>query len=356
MYKERLQGGHGHVYPITFSNSNFLKTRMKVAVFSTKPYDEEYFEQYGKSDSLAFTFFETPLNSSTANLTSGFEVVCVFVNDKVDRNTIEIIARNGIKLVALRCAGYNNVDLVAAKENHIKVVRVPAYSPEAVAEHAVALILTLNRKTHKAYNRVREGNFSLNKLIGFNLHGKTVGVVGTGKIGATFCSIIKGFGCKVIAFDLNESEALINAGVAYKSLEEVFRQSHILSLHCPLTPETKHMINAKSIALMTDGVMIINTSRGALVKTADIIDGLSTNKIGYLGIDVYEQEENLFFKDLSESIIQDDLILRLISFPNVLITSHQAYFTREAMEEITTTTLNNIKDFKAGVASRNELI
>ena len=329
---------------------------MKIAVFSTKPYDQEYFERYRNSHNFEFTFFETPLNSDTANLTSGYNVACVFVNDKVDKETVKILFENGIRLIALRCAGYNNVDIASAKRNNIKVVRVPAYSPEAVAEHAIALILTLNRKTHKAYNRIREGNFSLNKLIGFNLHEKTVGVVGTGKIGATFCRIIKGFGCKIIAFDIDKSYELITLGVDYKPLDEVFKKADIISLHCPLNPETKHIINEESLSLMKNGIMVINTSRGALINTADIIQGLANQKIGYLGIDVYEQEENLFFKDLSESIIPDDLILRLISFPNVLITSHQAYFTKEAMEEITITTLNNIKDFEKGIALKNELV
>lgn len=328
---------------------------MKIAVFSTKAYDEEYFKHYKDRHDFEFTFFETSLNSNTANLTAGFDAVCIFVNDKVDEKTANILAENGIRLIALRCAGFNNVDLEAAKKKNIKVVRVPAYSPEAVAEHAMALILTLNRKTHKAYNRVREGNFSLNRLIGFNLHGKTVGVIGTGKIGATFCRIIKGFGCKILAFDKYESEELKKLGVGYRSLDEVFSQADIISLHCPLTPETQHMINKDSLSLMKDGVMIINTSRGGLIDTGDIIAGLSSRKIGYLGIDVYEQEENLFFKDLSESIIEDDMILRLNSFPNVLITSHQAYFTREAMEEITLTTLNNIREFEKGGVLTNEV-
>lgn len=327
---------------------------MKIAVFSTKPYDQEYFERYN-SNGFDFRFFETALNSHTANLTKGFEVACVFVNDHVDEKCLEIMAKNGVGLIALRCAGFNNVDLEAAKSNNIKVVRVPAYSPEAVAEHAVALILTLNRKTHKAYNRVREANFSLNKLIGFNLHGKTIGVIGTGKIGVAFCRIIKGFGCKVIAYDTQESEEAKKLGVAYMGLNEVFENSDIISLHCPLNPETKHLINEGSLSMMKDGVMLINTSRGGLIDTGDIIKGLSSRKIGYLGIDVYEQEENLFFKDLSESIIQDDMILRLISFPNVLITSHQAFFTKEAMQEITTTTLNNIRDYSEGKKLENEL-
>ncbi|QBA64036.1 2-hydroxyacid dehydrogenase [Muriicola soli] len=329
---------------------------MKVAVFSTKPYDQDYFERYTENEDLSFTYFDSSLNRDTANLASGFGVVCVFVNDTVDKETIDLLAQHGVGLIALRCAGYNNVDLEAIKEKKIKLVRVPAYSPEAVAEHAVALILTLNRKTHKAYNRVREGNFSLNKLLGFNLHGKTVGVIGTGKIGATFCGIIKGFGCKIMAFDLYPSEELKKQGVQYGSLEEVFKQSDIISLHCPLNPDTKHIINKSSLALMKDGIMIINTSRGALINTSDIINGLADKKVGFLGIDVYEQEENLFFKDLSEMIIEDDLILRLISYPNVLITSHQAYFTREAMEEITQTTINNIKEYCSGDSLTNEVL
>ncbi|NNK12227.1 MAG: 2-hydroxyacid dehydrogenase [Flavobacteriaceae bacterium] len=328
---------------------------MKVAVFSTKPYDQDYFERYAKNEDLSFTYFDSPLNRDTANLASGFGVICVFVNDTVDKETIDILAGHGVGLIALRCAGYNNVDLEAAKEKNIELVRVPAYSPEAVAEHAVALILTLNRKTHKAYNRVREGNFSLNKLLGFNLHGKTVGVIGTGKIGATFCSIIKGFGCEIMAFDLYPSEELKAQGVEYKSLEEVFKQSDIISLHCPLNPDTKHIINKSSLAMMKQGIMIINTSRGALINTPDILKGLADKKVGFLGIDVYEQEENLFFKDLSEMIIEDDLILRLISYPNVLITSHQAYFTREAMEEITMTTINNIKEYCNGESLTNQV-
>ena len=328
---------------------------MKIAMFSTKSYDQEYFEKYRKGYAFSFSFFETALNKDTAKLAMGYDVVCAFVNDLLDQDTIEILSKNGVRLIAMRCAGYNNVDLKAAKKHNIKIVRVPAYSPEAVAEHAIALILTLNRKTHKAYNRVREGNFSLKNLIGFNLHGKTVGVIGAGQIGGTFCRIIKGFGCRIIACDILESEALMELGVEYLPLEEVFKQSDILSLHCPLNPETKHIVNEESLSLMKKGVMIINTSRGALINTADVINSLSNEKIGYLGIDVYEQEENLFFEDLSESIIQDDLILRLNSFPNVLITSHQAFFTKEAMKEITLTTLENIDAFQKNLALINEI-
>ena len=328
---------------------------MKIAVFSTKSYDQEYFVKYSGRHAYTFSFFETALNKSTANLSIGFDVVCAFVNDKVDNDTIEILTKNGVKLIAMRCAGFNNVDLQSAKDHGIKVVRVPAYSPEAVAEHSVALILTLNRKTHKAYNRVREGNFSLKNLIGFNLYGKTVGVVGTGQIGMAFCRIMKGFGCKIIAYDIKESGEFVAMGVQYLPIDDVFKQSDILSLHCPLTPGTKHMVNKGSLAKMKDGVMIINTSRGALINTADAIDGLVQKKIGYLGIDVYEQEENLFFEDLSESIIQDDYILKLNSFPNVLITSHQAYFTKEAMDQITLITLDNIHAFETKQKLENEV-
>ena len=288
---------------------------MKVAVFNTKSYDQEYFEHYNENYHFDFTFLETALHEKTAKITSGFDAVCVFVNDIVDKETIKILAENGVKLIALRCAGYNNVDLEAAEKNNIKVVRVPAYSPEAVAEHAMALILTLNRKTHKAYNRIREGNFSLKNLIGFNIHGKTIGIIGTGQIGAAFCRVIQGFGCQIIAFDINVNPALSDLGVTYVNLDELFQKSDIISLHCPLNEHTKHIINRASIAQMKDGVMIINTSRGALIETNDVIDGIINKKIGYLGIDVYEQEENLFFEDHSEHIIKDESILRLMSFP-----------------------------------------
>lgn len=328
---------------------------MNIAVFSTKSYDQEYFEKYNADYDYNFSFYETALNPDTAKLSADCNVVCVFVNDVVNEETIKILSANGIELIALRCAGYNNVDLEAAEKEGIKVVRVPAYSPEAVAEHALALILTLNRKTHKAYNRVREGNFSLKNLIGFNLSNKTIGIIGTGKIGATFSKLLKGFGSKLIAYDIAENEELVAAGVEFLPLEEVFQQSDIISLHCPLNKHTKHIINKASIAKMKDGVMIVNTSRGALIKTEDAIAGLKDRKIGYLGIDVYEQEENLFFEDHSEHIIQDDMILRLLSFPNVLITSHQAYFTKEAMNQITTITLNNIKSFETGSELENEV-
>lgn len=328
---------------------------MKVAFFSTKSYDKEYFSRFNHENLHELTFFEVSLNHQTASLTEGFEAVCVFVNDKIDEETIEIISTNGIKVVALRCAGFNNVDLKAAKSRNLSVVRVPAYSPESVAEHAVALILTLNRKTHKAYNRVREGNFSIENLTGFNLSKKTIGVIGTGLIGASFCKIMLGFGCKVLACDIQESADLIAKGVQYKNLDDVIIDSDVISLHCPLTPETAHIINADSISKMRNGVMLINTSRGALINAKNAIEGLKTGKIGYLGIDVYEQEADLFFQDLSESVIQDDIISRLISFPNVLITGHLGFFTKEALEEITTITLNNLSDFENGLLLKNEI-
>ncbi|MDW7691017.1 2-hydroxyacid dehydrogenase [Flammeovirgaceae bacterium SG7u.111] len=328
---------------------------MRLAFFSTKPYDKIYFQQLNETYGHDITFFNSALVERTADLTKGFEAVCVFVNDTLDKPTIEKLAANKVKLIALRCAGFNNVDLSEAKKHQIKVVRVPAYSPQSVAEHALALIMTLNRKTHKAYNRVRECNFSLDNLTGFNIFGKTVGVIGTGQIGAAFCKIMLGLGCKVLAYDVHQSGELQKLGVTYQPIETLYAQSDIISLHCPLLPDTKHLINSESISSMKNGVMIINTSRGALINTKDIITALKKRKIGYLGIDVYEQEENLFFEDLSERIIEDDLILRLISFPNVLITSHQAFLTDEALFQIAQTVMSNIENFEKGEELRNEV-
>ncbi len=328
---------------------------MRIAMFSTKSYDREYFDRYNTAPAQELVYFEAPLNAQTANLTQGFNAVCVFVNDKLDAETISAIAANGVTLIALRCAGFNNVDLAAAKAHQISVRRVPAYSPEAVAEHAVALMLTLARKTHKAYNRVREQNFSLERLNGFNIHGRTVGVVGTGKIGQAFAHIMQGFGAKVLAYDLYPSESLARMGVKYVPLGQLMQDADIISLHCPLTPETRYMINKDSIHQMKQGVMIINTSRGGLINTRDVLVALKQGKVGYLGIDVYEQEEKLFFKDLSESIVEDELIGRLMSFPNVLITAHQGFFTHEALEQIALVTLGNIRDFEGGVVNANEV-
>jgi len=328
---------------------------MKVAVFSSKPYDQKFFEQYNQNYNHELGFFDTNLNAQTTNLTRDFEVVCVFVNDKLNAKVIKKLADNNIKHIALRCAGFNNVDLEAAEKHNIKVTRVPAYSPQAVAEHALSLILTLNRKTHKAYNRIKEGNFSLHGLIGFDLHDKTVGVIGTGKIGIAFCKNMLGLGCEVLAYDVNPQKELEKDGVTYVSLEELYKKSDIISLHCPLMPATKHIINKDSIARMKNHVMIINTSRGALIDTEDVIKNLKEKKIGYLGIDVYEQEEEIFFEDRSEQIIEDDTLMRLISYPNVLITSHQAFLTQEALTEISKTVLQNVKDFEDNNTLVNEI-
>lgn len=327
---------------------------MKIAFFSTKVYDREFFDRYNTHHQIIY--FDAPLNEQTVNLANGCKAICAFVNDKITANVIKGLKNNGVELIALRSAGFNNVDIAEAKANEIKVVRVPAYSPHAVAEHALALILTLNRKTHKAYNRVREGNFSLDRLIGFDLFGKTVGVIGTGKIGQIFCKIMLGLGCNVLAFDVIANKELEAAGVEYVPLLDIFEQAAIISLHCPLTEQTKHIIDANSIAMLKTGTMLINTSRGGLVDTLAAIEGLKNGRIGYLGLDVYEQEEKLFFNDLSENIIQDDDIMRLLSFPNVLITSHQGFFTQEALTEIAKTTLGNIDDFETGKVLKNIVV
>jgi D-lactate dehydrogenase len=321
---------------------------MKIAFFSTKSYDIEYFERFNDTFQHEFQFFETRLNEKTVNLIDTQEAVCVFVNDDLNEKTIAELHKKGIKLIALRCAGFNNVDLNAAKAHGIKIVRVPAYSPYAVAEHAVALILTLNRKTHKAYNRVRDSNFSLERLVGFDLHGKTVGVIGTGKIGAIFCQIMQGFGCRVLAFDPFPDAELIAKGIEYQALDNLFAASDIISLHCPLTPQTHHIIDAEVLEKMKKGAMLVNTSRGALVDTTAVISALKYRHLGYLAIDVYEQEEALFFQDLSGEILDDEEISRLLTFPNVLITAHQSFFTNEALEQIATTTLQNVSDFENG--------
>jgi len=324
-----------------------LPIKSRITFFSTQAYDKVFFEKYNTDFGYELDFFDTQLNEQTVKLISNTDVVCVFVNDVVNAAVIQQLAERKVRIIALRCAGFNNVDLEAAKKHNLKVCRVPAYSPEAVAEHAMAMILTLNRKTHKAYNRVREQNFSLNGLLGFDLHGKTVGIIGTGNIGKAFAKIIKGFGCKVLAFDIVTDSEMEQDGVTFVSLETIFKESDIISLHCPLNEKTKHLIDKKSLSMMKDHVMIINTSRGGLIETACVIEGLKEGKIGYLGIDVYEQEEKLFFRDLSEDIIQDDAIQRLMSFPNVLVTAHQAFFTNEALTQIALVTFNNIESLLA---------
>ncbi len=328
---------------------------MKIAFFSTQPYDRKFFDEHNAAFGFTIEYYETALSEKTVNLLHDIQAVCVFVNDQVNRPVVEQLAKRGIKIIALRCAGFNNVDLQATTDHGLRVVRVPAYSPHAVAEHAVAMIMTLNRKTHKAYNRVREQNFSLNGLLGFDLFGKTIGVIGTGNIGKVFCSIMLGFGCKVLAYDLYPNDKVTKTGVSYVPLVELIEKSDIISLHCPLTVETKYLINDQSIPLMKKGVMLINTSRGALIDTKTVIAGLKSGVIGALGIDVYEQEEKLFFRDLSEKIIKDDIISRLSSFPNVLITAHQGFFTQEALTQIAETTLSNLRSFETGDKLLNEV-
>lgn len=314
---------------------------VRVACFSAQPYDEAFFTAH-KDQRLAFTFIKAHLNEQTVELAAGFDAVCVFVNDTLNAKVIDRLRSLGCRHIALRCAGYNNVDIVQAKAVGVSVSRVPAYSPQAVAEHAIALMLTLNRKLHKAYNRVRESNFDLNGLMGFTLHDKTVGLVGTGNIGQATTKILLGFGCNVLCFDPYPNKDLVSWGVEYVSMNELLQQSDIITLHCPLTPDSHHLINAQSIALMKQGVMLINTSRGGLINTVDVINGLKSRHIGFLGLDVYEMESELFFKDHSLEVIQDDVFERLSTFHNVLITGHQGFFTEEALEQITQTTIDNI--------------
>lgn len=330
--------------------------KTKITFFSTKPYDIAFFDKANHDDSLELCYLDTHLNPATAQLVQGSEVVCLFVNDKADAGIINTFAKAGVKLIALRCAGYNNVDLAACKQAGIAVVRVPAYSPYSVAEHALALILTLNRKTHKAFNRVREGNFALDGLMGFDLHGQTVGLIGLGKIGRVTAQILRGFGCTVLGYDVYEDEEAKQIGVSYVPLDTLLSQSDIVSLHCPLTPQTHHLINAQTLANMKNGVMLINTSRGALIDTMAVIQSLKSGKIGYLGLDVYEEEADLFFEDFSGKVIQDDVFSRLLSFPNVLITGHQAFFTRNALQNIAETTLSNIHAFLRGGPLANEVV
>lgn len=323
---------------------------MKIAFFSSQPYDKQFFTAHNETHGFSLAFFDVALSSQTVGLANGANAVCVFVNDKVDADVISQLKGLGVKTIALRCAGFNNVDLEAAREAGMHVCRVPAYSPEAVAEHAAALILTLNRKTHKAYNRVREQNFALQGLMGFDLYGKTVGVVGTGKIGQAFCRIMQGFGCRVLAFDVVANKEMEAIGVTYLPLLDLFQQSDVISLHTPLNDQTRHMINNATVPYLKQGVMLINTSRGALIDTTAVIAALKNGQIGSLGIDVYEQEEHLFFHDRSGDIIEDDTIQRLMSFPNVLVTAHQAFFTKEALDQIAETTYSHLAKLNEGNA------
>lgn len=321
---------------------------MKIAFFDTHRYDRQFFDSANAEFRHELTYLEPRLTALTASLAQGHDAVCSFVNDRVDERAIEELERAGIRLIALRSAGFNHVDLAAAARRGIQVVRVPEYSPYAVAEHAVALILTLNRKTHRAFIRVRDANFSLDGLIGFDLHGKTVGVIGTGRIGTIFARIMLGFGCRVIAFDRTPDPDLRSAGVAYVPAEQLYRESDIISLHVPLTPETRHLIDARALALFKAGAMLINTGRGALIDTPALIEALKSGQLGSAGLDVYEEEEGVFFTDLSDRVLKDDVLARLLTFPNVLITSHQGFFTREALHNIARTTLSNVSEFENG--------
>lgn len=326
-----------------------------VAVFSTKPWVMKAFNEINARRALDLQYFESRLYGKTAPLTNGFDAVCVFVNDVVDRDVLTILQEEGVKLVALRCAGFNNVDLDAAEEKGIGVVRVPAYSPYAVAEHALGLMLALNRKLHRAHSRVRDGNFSLDGLLGFDLHGKTIGVIGTGKIGRIFIDLLKGFDCRILAHDKYPNQELQDRGIEYVDLQDLYHDSDVVNLHCPLNHETYHIINEYAIQAMKPGVMIINTSRGPLIDTGAVIDGLKSGKVGYLGLDVYEEEEALFFEDLSETVIQDDQFVRLQTFPNVLITAHQAFFTKEAVHNIAETTFQNIRQYLSSGESEHQV-
>jgi D-lactate dehydrogenase len=318
---------------------------MNVAVFSTKPYDRRFLDA-AVSGRHALNYIEARLDSKTAVLAGNARIVCVFVNDVVNEAVLDEFERLGVRLVVLRSAGFNNVDLAAAGRSGIMVARVPAYSPEAVSEHAVALMLSLDRHIHRAYARVRDGNFALDGLLGFNLHGRTVGIVGTGRIGQGVARIMMGFGCKVLGYDPEPSSACEDMGVVYRPLQDLLATSDIISLHCPLTPATRHLIDAAAIGVMKRGVMLINTSRGAIIDTKAAVAGLNEGRIGHLGLDVYEEEEELFFEDKSDEVIRDDVFERLLMFSNVLVTGHQGFFTVEAMTAIAETTVANIDAFE----------
>jgi D-lactate dehydrogenase len=328
---------------------------MKIAFFSAHDFERGVFDAYNARKGHEIHYLTAHLGPDTAKLASGFDCVCVFVNDVLNAAVVEELADHGVKLIAARSAGFNHIDLEAAKRRQVGVVRVPAYSPFAVAEHAVAMILTLNRKTHRAYNRVREGNFALEGLLGFDLHGKTIGVIGTGKIGQVFAKIMLGFGCEVLAYDVAPNVSVREMGVSYQPLADVLRKSDIVSLHCPLLTATYHMIQADSLAKMKPGAMLINTSRGGLVDTPAVIEALKTGHLGALGLDVYEEEAELFFEDLSGQVLQDDVFARLLTFPNVLITGHQAFFTSEALQGIAMTTLDNVSEYEATGDSKNRI-
>lgn len=327
----------------------------RIVFYDTKPYDKEVFTKANEAFGYEIKYLKYHLSEETVNLAEGYNVVCAFVNDEITAPVIERLHAFGIGLIALRSAGYNNVDFQAAF-GKVHVVRVPAYSPHAVAEHTVALMLTLNRKIHRAYYRTREANFSLQGLMGFDFYGKTAGVIGTGKIGKVLIDILLGFGMKVLAYDVYPDKAFAESrNIEYVDLDTLYRESHVISLNCPLTKETEYMINKDSISKMRDGVMIINTGRGKLIRTADLIEGLKSGKVGSAGLDVYEEEGDYFFEDKSETVLTDDILARLLAFNNVIITSHQAFFTREALHNIADTTLLNIKEYAEGGYLSNEI-
>jgi D-lactate dehydrogenase len=328
---------------------------MRVAVFSTKQYDRQFLQPTAEQAGHDLIFFEPRLTPQTAVLARGFPAICSFVNDFVTPEVLDLLVPEGLRLVALRCAGFNQVDLEACQRQGVRVARVPAYSPHAVAEHTVGMMLALNRKYHKAFNRVREANFAIDGLLGFDMQGKTAGIVGTGKIGAVTAGILAGFGCRVLLYDPYENDECRQFG-RYVPLDELLAESDILTLHCPLTRATHHLIDRSAIDRMKRGVMLINTSRGALIDTQAVIAGLKSGHIGYLGLDVYEEEADLFFEDLSDRVIQDDTFMRLLTFPNVLITSHQAFFTATALEQIAQVTVANLTAFERGENLANEVL
>jgi len=320
---------------------------MRVAVFSTKPYDRRFLGQAQGCVAHDFVFLEARLDASTAPAAAGAQAACIFVNDSADAGVLRALHALGVRLVVLRCAGFNNVDLAAAAQLGMAVCRVPEYSPHAVAEHAAALVLALNRKIHRAYARVREGNFALEGLLGFDLHGRTVGVVGTGKIGECFLRIMAGFGCGLLAFDPQLNPECVAIGARYVPLQELLARSDVVSLHCPLTPRTRHLIDAAALQAMKPGAMLVNTSRGGVIDTAAVIGALKSGRLGSLGLDVYEEEGDLFFRDLSGQVLRDDVFARLLTFPNVLVTGHQGFFTEDALAAIAATTVANLDAFQA---------
>jgi len=321
-----------------------------LAVFDTKSYDRDYFTRALSGSEIEARFHDFRLDASSAATAAGCKAVCAFVNDTLDRPCLEALASHGVGIIALRCAGFNHVDLQAARDLELRVLRVPAYSPHAVAEHTVALLLTLNRKIHRAYNRVREQNFSLGGLVGFDLHGKTIGIIGTGKIGRITAQILRGFGCHVMAYDPHQSTEWADAcGVRYESLDGIFKSSDVISLHLPLTPETHHLIDERAVDLMKPGAILLNTSRGKLVDSAALIRALKSGHLSGVALDVYEEEEGVFFEDLSEAPLQDDVLSRLLTFPNVLITAHQAFLTHEALSAISSVTVDSVRRHLAGL-------